>query len=49
MILLKFCRTGEPLERMLSLTADNRYLQWNSNFFAFKKKEETRGLHANDN
>jgi hypothetical protein len=36
LVLLKFSRLGEPLERVFKLSEDNRYLTYNSSFFAFK-------------
>lgn len=42
-ILLKFCKNGEPVERHFFVTPDFRYVQWKSNFWAFKSIKNTRG------
>ena len=42
MVLLKFSRLGEPLERMFKLSDDCRYLTYNSSFFAFKPLTKKR-------
>lgn len=42
MVLLKFSRLGDPLERVFYLTEDNRYLCYSSSFFAFKPLTKTR-------
>lgn len=39
---LKLTASGDPLERTYYLSEDNRYLKWNSNFWAFKSPEKKR-------
>ncbi|CAM9658965.1 unnamed protein product [Ectocarpus fasciculatus] len=42
MVLLKFSRLGEPLERLFKLSDDCSYLSYNSSFFAFKPVTKRR-------
>jgi hypothetical protein len=39
-LFVKITKSGEPLERLIYLTEDNRFLRWNSNFWAFKSQKQ---------
>jgi hypothetical protein len=40
---LKFGRKGIAHERLIRLSPDNRYVEWETSFFSFKPKEECCG------
>ena len=45
---IKLTAGGDPLERTYFLSEDNRFLRWNSNFWAFKSLENRQSKHIHN-